>query len=144
MKYIEWTSALNTGIPSIDVQHKELIHAINDLGKDLEEGKGHSSIKKTISFLKYYTEWHFGQEEDCAAKHQCPIAETNKQAHTKFIAIVDKLISDLRNTDNPEAVAKEAHALVCDWIENHIMKIDKQVGDCVTNHSAHKALSMSS
>jgi hemerythrin len=144
MKYIEWTPAIRTGVSSIDVQHKALIHAINDLGKELEEGRGEASIKKTVSFLKYYTEWHFGQEEDCAAKHQCPIAETNKQAHAKFIAMIDKLVSDLQNTDNPEGVAKEAHALVCDWIEHHIMKIDKQVGDCVTNHSAHKALSMSS
>ncbi len=144
MKYIEWTPALRTGASSIDVQHKALIHAINELGKDLEEGKGATSIQKSISFLKYYTEWHFGQEEDCAAKHQCPIAETNKHAHAKFIAIVDKLVNDLRTTDNPETVAKEAHALVCDWIENHIMKIDKQVGECVASHSAQPTVSTSS
>jgi hemerythrin len=144
MKYIEWTPALRTGSSSIDVQHKALIHAINELGKNLEEGKGAMCIQKSISFLKYYTEWHFGQEEECAAKHQCPIAETNKHAHTKFIAIVDKLINDLRNTDNPETVAKEAHALVCDWIENHIMKIDRQVGKCVASHSAQPTVSTSS
>jgi len=144
MKYIEWTPALRTGSSSIDVQHKALIHAINELGKNLEEGKGAMCIQKTISFLKYYTEWHFGLEEECAAKHQCPIAETNKHEHTKFIAIVDKLINDLRNTDNPETVAKEAHALVCDWIENHIMKIDKQVGKCVASHSAQPTVSTSS
>jgi len=144
MKYIEWTPALRTGSSSIDVQHKALIHAINELGKNLEEGKGAMCIQKSISLLKYYTEWHFGQEEECAAKHQCPIAETNKHAHTKFIAIVGKLINDLRNTDNPETVAKEAHALVCDWIENHIMKIDKQVGECVASHSAQPTVSTSS
>jgi len=144
MKYIEWTPALRTGSSSNDVQHKALIHAINELGKNLEEGKRAMCIQKSISFLKYYTEWHFGQEEECAAKHQCPIAETNKHAHTKFIAIVDKLINDLRNTDNPETVAKEAHALVCDWIENHIMKIDKQIGECVASHSAQPTVSTSS
>jgi len=57
MKYIEWTPAIRTGVSSIDVQHKALIHAINDLGKELEEGRGEASIKKTVSFLKYYTEW---------------------------------------------------------------------------------------
>jgi hemerythrin len=133
MKYIEWTPALRTGSSSIDVQHKALIHAINQLGKDLEEGKGATRIQKSISFLKYYAEWHFGQEEDCAAKHRCPIAETNKQAHAKFLAMVDKLTNDLRNTDNPEAVAKKAHDLLCDWFENHILKIDKQIGECVSS-----------
>ena len=144
MKYIEWTPALRTGSPSIDVQHKALIHAINELGKDLEEGKGASCIQKAISFLKYYAEWHFGLEEDCAAKHQCPIAETNKHAHTKFLAMVDKLTNDLRNTDNPEAVAKEAHDLLSDWFENHILKIDKQIGECIANHSAQPTVSTSS
>jgi hypothetical protein len=33
---------------------------------------------------------------------------TNKRMPS-FIAMVDKLTNDLRNTDNPEAVAKEAH-----------------------------------
>jgi len=136
MKQFEWTPALSTGVAFIDVQHKELIRAINDLGKDLEQGQGASSIKKTVSFLKYYAEWHFGHEEDCAAKHQCPIAETNKQAHAKFLAMVDKLANDLRTTDNPEAVAKEAHDLLSDWFENHIMKIDKQIGECVSSAPA--------
>ena len=131
MKRFEWTPALSMGIAAIDAQHKELIHATNDLGSDLESGKGASSIKKTISFLKYYAEWHFGQEEDCAAKHACPIAETNKQAHAQFMQMVDKLTQDLRETTDYEKVAKEAHSFLCDWLEAHIMKIDKQIGEHV-------------
>lgn len=132
MKRFEWTPALGTGVAFIDMQHKELIRAINDLGDDLQRGQGGSAIKKTVSFLKYYAEWHFGQEEDCAAKHQCPIAETNKQAHTQFMKMLDKLTHDLRETNDPESVARETHNLLCDWLEGHIMKIDKQIGEHIS------------
>ncbi len=136
MKRFEWTPALSTGVAFIDTQHKELIRAINDLGDDLQRGQGGAAIKKTVSFLKYYSEWHFGQEEDCAAKHVCPIAETNKQAHAKFMQMLDKLSQDLRETTDPESVAKEAHALLSEWVEGHIMKIDKQIGEHVTKCAA--------
>ncbi|MCS6990111.1 MAG: hemerythrin family protein [Chloroherpetonaceae bacterium] len=136
MKRFEWTPALSTGVAFIDAQHKELIRAINDLGDDLQRGQGASAIQQTVSFLKYYAEWHFGQEEDCAAKHQCPIAETNKQAHGQFMKMLDKLSADLRQTSDHESVAKEAHHLLCDWFEGHIMKIDKQIGDHVTKCAA--------
>lgn len=132
MKRFEWTPALSTGVAFIDTQHKELIRAINELGDDLQRGQGGASIKKTVSFLKYYAEWHFGQEEDCAAKHQCPIAATNQQAHAQFMKMLDKLTTDLRDANDPESVAKEAHSLLSDWFEGHIMKIDRQIGEHVT------------
>lgn len=136
MKRFEWNAALITGIASIDAQHKELIRAINDLGDDLERGQGGSAIKKTIVFLKYYADWHFGHEEECAAKHACPIAETNKLAHAQFMKMIDKLTLRLRETSDPESVAKEAYGMLCDWLEGHIMKIDKQIGEHVTKRAA--------
>ncbi len=117
----EWTPSLGTGVAAIDVQHKELIHAINDLGDNLEQGKGAAAIMKTVSFLKYYSDWQFNQEQDCEAKSICPIVESNKQARAQFIQMLDKLSCDLREPDNPESVAKKAHNDLTEWFEGNVM-----------------------
>ncbi|MFN3638836.1 MAG: bacteriohemerythrin [Chloroherpetonaceae bacterium] len=122
MKRFEWTPELSTGVNAIDVQHKELMHAINDLGENLELGNGIAAIKKTVSFLKYYSDWQFNQEQDCAAKSICPIVENNKQARAQFIQMLDKLSQDLRESDNPESIAKEAHNNLSKWFEEHVVK----------------------
>jgi len=65
----------------IDSQHRELIAATNEIGEAIESGNGTNAIKKLLVFLKFYAEWHFGNEETCAAKHSCPMAGVNQEAH---------------------------------------------------------------
>ncbi len=127
LERFSWTEALSTGSLMVDIQHKELISAINDLADAIEQGKGASAIKKLLTFLKYYAEWHFGNEEKCIAHRQCPLAETNKQAHCQFIEIVGDMTYDYRNQGDSEEIAREIHRLLSQWLVNHIMKIDAQL-----------------
>ncbi|TVQ20063.1 MAG: hemerythrin [Leptolyngbya sp. DLM2.Bin15] len=131
MQKFEWTDSLSVGVPMIDVHHKELITAFNDLSNAIEQGTGASYIKKLLTFLKYFTEWHFEQEESCAAKHRCAIGETNQQAHHKFLQIFSDLRIEYRDSGASEAIARKAHAQLADWLVNHIMTIDTQIGTCV-------------
>jgi hemerythrin len=122
-----WTEALSTGSLMVDIQHKELIAAINDLADAIEQGKGATTIKKLLTFLKYYAEWHFGNEEKCVAHLQCPLAETNKQAHCQFIEMVHDMTDAYRNQGDSETIAREIHSLLSQWLVNHIMKIDSNL-----------------
>ncbi len=123
-----WTEDLKTGVPTIDVQHKELVASINDLATAIEEGRGASAIKQLIVFMKYYAEWHFGHEESIAQKHQCPLAEANCHAHAQFIKLFEDLQQSYRDSQADESVALEMYEKLSDWLINHIMKIDKQIG----------------
>jgi hemerythrin len=131
MEKFVWTEALSVGVPMIDIQHKELIVAINDLADAVDQGKGANSIKKLLIFLKYYSEWHFEHEEKCALTHQCAIASTNQQAHQKFLQIVTDLQEKYRLSEDKESVAIRAYRELSDWLVSHIMKIDTQIGACV-------------
>ncbi len=135
MQKFEWTDAISVGVPMIDAHHKELILAFNDLSDAIEQGKGTGAIKKLLTFLKYYAEWHFDHEESCAAKHKCAIAETNQQAHKRFLEIFTNLQTQYRESEASEAVAREAHAQLCDWLVSHIMKIDTQLAHCINQSS---------
>jgi hemerythrin len=126
-KYI-WDESIATGIPEIDLQHKQFFVVLHDFADDLERGTGANSLKKMLMFLKYYGEWHFGKEEGCAARHVCPMAKTNIQAHHKYMETVDALITQCRNSVVTEELAHSAYEALTDWLVNHIMKIDKQIG----------------
>lgn len=129
MNRYELNESLLTGVKMIDTHHRELIEAINDLADAIETGESVNAIKKTLSFLEFYAEWHFDHEEKCANKHQCPMAEINKQAHEKFLETVKKYKIDYRNNpNNQEEIAIKIHQELGDWLVNHIQGIDVKLG----------------
>ncbi len=130
----EWTDRLSTGVPTIDIQHKELVTAMNDLADAIEQGRGASRIKQLIVFMKYYAEWHFEHEESCAKKYQCPLAEVNHRAHEQFIGLFEELQQQYRHSQADESVAVMIHGKLADWLVNHIMKIDKEIGQHICAH----------
>jgi hemerythrin len=136
MQKFEWNDSLSVGVPMIDTQHKELIVAFNDLSDAIEQGTGTTAIKKLLTFLKYYAEWHFEQEESCAAKHRCAIAETNHNAHVRFMDIFSTLQKQYRESGASEAIARSAHTQLADWLVSHIMTIDTQIGRCIRHGQA--------
>ncbi len=134
--YFEWSDRLKTGVSAIDVQHRELVAAVNELGEAIEQGRGASAIQKLMVFMKYYAEWHFGHEESLAQKHRCPMAEVNRQAHLQFLRLFEDLQGRYRQRGTAatidtteEALALEVHTKLADWLVNHIMKIDRSVGE---------------
>lgn len=130
MQKFAWNESFLTGIKSIDVQHKELIIAVNDLADAIEQGKGPLAVKKLLIFLQYYAEWHFKHEEDCAEKHRCPAADANKQAHQRFAEIFTELSQEYRQNGESEEIARKMYDTLTDWLANHILKIDSQIGKC--------------
>ncbi|MBD1912326.1 MULTISPECIES: hemerythrin family protein [unclassified Leptolyngbya] len=131
MQRFAWNDSLSTGVPMIDAHHKELIAAVNDLAQAIEQGQGSNAIKKLIMFLKYYAEWHFDHEEKCAAKHQCPMADTNEKAHAAFIETFGNLHEQYRQSNASEAVAQQIYDELSRWLVGHIMNIDTEIGRCL-------------
>lgn len=121
--------ALTTGVKMIDIHHKELIAAINDLADAIEEGKGANSVKKILTFLEFYAEWHFNHEEKCAHKNQCPLAEVNQNAHAIFLDHVKNYKLEYRQKDiDEDAIARKIHQELSQWLVNHIQGIDIKLG----------------
>jgi len=81
----EWNESLKTGITMVDIHHRELVQAVNDLADAIEQGQGTRAIKQLLTFMKYYAEWHFNHEESVAEAHRCPVAEVNRRAHLQFV-----------------------------------------------------------
>ena len=129
-KYI-WDDSIATGDKIIDLQHKQFFAVLYDFAEALEQGRGADELRKAIVFLKYYGEWHFGKEEESVACHNCPLAGKNIDAHKQYMATIDALLTEIRESGSTEELAHESYEKLTDWLVNHIMKIDKTNAECI-------------
>ncbi|MFN3678809.1 hemerythrin family protein [Thermosynechococcus sp.] len=135
LTYFEWTDELKTGVAMIDAHHRELVEAVNDLAGAINRGEGRGAIQRLLAFLKYYAEWHFEKEEACAQQAQCPLAETNCQAHRQFLTLLKDFQSAYRQFPEDESLATRLHESLANWLVSHIMKIDKKIGEYLNGQS---------
>ncbi len=131
VKEISWNDAIRTGVPFIDIQHRQLIDAINDLATAINDDCTEQELPILVSFLENYADYHFNQEEECAASYQCPNAQTNKQAHERFREILRDLHHQVQSAGPTVQTATHMHNVLSDWLVTHIMRIDKHIGECV-------------
>ncbi len=127
----ELNESLKTGITMVDIHHRELVQAVNDLADAIEQGQGAGAIKRLLAFVKYYAEWHFSHEECLAEAHRCPVAEVNRQAHRQFIQMLQDWQQSYRASQADDGLALEIHRRLADWLMGHIIRVDKQIGDHV-------------
>jgi hemerythrin len=59
------------------------------------------------------------------------MAGVNQEAHKKFIETFVKLHDQYRQSDSSEEVARKIYDELCEWLVNHILRIDTQIGACI-------------
>jgi hemerythrin len=128
---LTWTESLNTGIPEIDQQHKQLIDQMNLLYNAIQNNKGSEEIQNIMTFLSSYVYQHFGYEENCMHRYKCPIATTNKSAHTQFINSLNEINEELNTKGASISLAIKVNQNLLEWFGNHIRKIDTQLKACM-------------
>ena len=121
---LQWTPALSTGDRGTDVQHKYLIDIINELAEAIETGKTAQSLKTILNLLKYYTEWHFGREEMCMDRRNCPMAGPNKEAHVCFLQTFQNFAIEYNQSGGSDDIARRMYKVLTDWLVNHIQRVD--------------------
>ncbi len=126
-----WDDSLKIGIPEIDQQHKLMIDQMNLLVQALKDNKGPEEIQKILQFLDRYVEQHFGFEEQCMHRYQCPIAATNAQAHQQFIAKYQAIKAEFNAHGPSFMLVLDISQNLLDWFINHIRKIDTQLKPCM-------------
>lgn len=126
-----WKEAYSTGVSDIDEQHKVLINNLNKFQEIVKRGDGEAVVTKMFAFLEQYIHKHFAFEEKWMAKVQCPVAETNKSAHQRFIQAFMNLKQRYEEEGVNEDLLNKIHTTLETWLRNHISEIDVQLRDSV-------------
>lgn len=120
-----------TGIPSIDKEHRRLFEIAEELYQLCQNELVHDKYDLLISALnelKDYTMLHFEHEETYMESIGYKKLFTQKVQHNAFREKLDSI--DLDEIDNnQEAAIEDILAFVTDWLVNHILHVDKQIGE---------------
>jgi len=128
-----WTESLKTGVPEIDRQHQQLINQMNLLYEAIQNDQGMQEIQNIMTFLSKYVNDHFGYEESCMYRYQCPVAKENKSAHLHFINSLNEIKQELNSQGASVNLAIKVNQNLLEWFANHIRKIDSQLKSVITN-----------
>lgn len=123
-----WSKELETGIASIDEQHKKLFSIANDFYIAMKEGKGREKIKEVVKELLDYSRYHFATEEKYFKKYNYPEFESHKKEHDFFVKKVEEIYNELKEGKTISVTIATYNFLV-NWVKNHIMGTDMKYKD---------------
>ncbi|WP_299439567.1 bacteriohemerythrin [uncultured Rhodospira sp.] len=126
MALLEWSDDLSVGYGPIDEQHKKLIDLFNDLDAAIGSGQAVDVIGGFLEELIDYTAWHFRSEERLMEAHGYPDALAHKVQHVDLTEQAEDL--QQRFLDGDHDLADTLVPFLKDWLTNHIMQVDKQLG----------------
>jgi hemerythrin len=126
MPFVDWSDELSTKVKVFDDQHKKLIGLVNDLYANMAQGKGKEVMQKTLSGLVDYTKTHFASEEEMMTRHKYLGYLSHKAEHDRLTKQAGDLLHKLQAGEPVMSV--HVMRFLKDWLEQHIMKIDKQYG----------------
>ena len=116
---IQWDESLSMGIPSIDVEHKQLVHAANDLACAIVDGEGAVNLKVFFDKLLDYTNTHFKNEEALFDEYDYPEKEEHKKEHDRLRQHVIEF-----NREKDVRFASNMVEFLESWLFDHILGSD--------------------
>lgn len=121
MALIEWQADWNTGIDEIDVQHRRIIHYIDQLGRIAESGKA-DDIRLVMDGLVDYTITHFDYEEELQARARYPFLKAHCMEHKIFRRKIERFV---QRANHGEDVVSELLGVLESWLIHHIKQDDQ-------------------
>ena len=119
-----------TGIESIDAEHKRLFAIADEtyrLSKEEFLVDKYDQVRHILGELKDYALEHFEHEEAYMESIQYKKMFMQKVQHDQFREKVNNL--DLDHLDeNSDEMVEEILSFLTNWLINHILEHDKQIG----------------
>jgi len=128
MESFSWNKTFETGLPTVDQQHRRLVELINQLGELLLENKIElNGLEKVFKELVDYTQYHFSEEEELS--RQAGVDHRHVDYHVKkheeFLQEVVSLHASI-SVEKPDSV-KFLYNFLINWLAYHILGMDQDM-----------------
>ncbi len=131
--------AIFVGVPFIDKRHGELVKRLHNLRAAIKKQVCRYTIDDMLAFLEEYTEIHFCAEEQYMKYYEYPAYSFHKKKHENFATELLFLKEELRSiralglTSSYE-LSVETVKVSVDWLNDHVMTCDKELGTFLRRH----------
>lgn len=100
-----WSPSLNTGIKSIDEEHRSVFAAVDALLTALRHGYGDQEVILTLQSLEQYASEHVRSEETLMKQKGYPDLTAHAAAHAAFGVRLGELRQTLKQSGTSKALA---------------------------------------
>lgn len=122
MGKLQWGPELETGIATIDSEHKQLVSMFNDLLGAMSSGKSRATCTAIVGELKEYAARHFATEEKLFAAYDYPGTSEHVAEHEKFVEKAREF--DEECASGKKFMSMSVARFMSDWLVNHIKGMD--------------------
>lgn len=127
MEILKWREMYETGIVSMDDQHKQLIQLVNKLYMILRDKEGVEDLDAILQEMSDYAEYHLRDEETLLETHGYAGLDTQKTSHQEYYEVMDQLLTEME-TDKYQA-AQKIYVFLRKWWIDHIVGEDKKYSE---------------
>ena len=124
-----WNEHFNTGLPTVDAQHRKLVELLNQLASQLAFAPDKPGLEAILDELTAYTVYHFEDEETIWAHHLAQDrqeTEHHRAGHGYFIARMQALRADFAQRPLAD-VADSLLDFLARWLASHILESDRRM-----------------
>jgi hemerythrin len=122
----QWTTEFETGIESVDRQHREMFSRIDQLSVALYQGQGRTELEMLVIFLEDYVHEHFNEEERLMLDHNYPGYIDHRKIHANFMVMFEKIKREITTKGSDRYLALRVEKEVRGWWIDHVMNMDKE------------------
>jgi len=127
MAYFDWNKDFETGIASVDQQHKRLISLVNQIHDAVEAGQGDDKISETLNALVDYTRFHFSDEEEFMAGIPDYDIAVHQRHHQAFVEELTAMM--LSYGHSGKLTGMQLATFLKGWLMEHFLKEDRDMID---------------
>lgn len=126
MSLIRWRESLSLGVPSIDTDHRRLIHILNHLHFMAIAGDDRAALAQVLRELLDYAKGHFAREEMLMRLAAYPGYEAHRKLHRQLTETV--MGFEARYHAKPRHFdVQRFYDFVADWLMLHILEEDMKI-----------------
>lgn len=126
MLTIAWDDRYLLDLPTIDNQHKYLLHLLNKLYNDFATSGSTDSPDQLLAALIDYATYHFALEERWMEAQQFPLLESHRREHRSFAARVADMERNYR--EHHRNISLDLLTFLHNWLITHIQGSDHEFG----------------
>jgi len=130
----KWEERFSIKNKTIDEHHKKLFSLLNSIHDALMNNKSKTIIEPILKELKEYTIYHFKTEEDWMIQSSYPKYQEHKAAHLYFIEKIAEFENQFQQKVELSSIPIEIWIFLKDWLVEHILKMDGQLGPYLSEH----------
>jgi len=126
MKLIIWCNSFETGIPSVDTEHQEMIVKINEALEKIYKNQNSKEIVTFLNDIYHSISDHFTNEEKMMLWSGFKEYHTHKKDHKNLLQKLKNIIAD---TEKMEIVEFDSHLVdhLIKWFLNHFATFDARL-----------------